>query len=51
MTSREEISLQLTKSIVEKIGFSVDTVKTLPYEIYNSIYDNIKTQDTKPKNL
>lgn len=45
MAPREEIALQLTKCMLERIVFRTDEIKTLPYEIYNSIYENIKTED------
>ncbi len=49
MTSREEIALQLTLKVVERVSFSdYNAVKTHPYEIYNSIYENIKTNDSEP---
>lgn len=48
MTSREEIALQLTKSVIDKISFTYENVKTLPYEIYNSIYSNINTKGSEP---
>lgn len=38
----KEITLQITLKTLEKMSFtSIDQVKTLPYEIYNSIYQNI----------
>lgn len=49
--TKEEIALQLTKSVIEKISFSPDEVKTIPYEIYNSIYKNIKTSNDEPINI
>lgn len=40
--SDKEIALQITLKVLEKITFkSTDEVKTLPYEIYNSIYQNL----------
>lgn len=39
--TREEIALQLTLKTIDKISFSSNDVKTLPYEIYNSILNNI----------
>ncbi len=49
MTSREEIALQLTLKVIEKTSFnSFEAVKTHPYEIYNSIYENIQTKTSKP---
>ncbi len=39
--TKEEIALELTKAVIARISFSND-VKTTPYEIYNSIYENIK---------
>lgn len=41
--SREEIALQLTKAVISQISFRADNVKTLPYEIYNSIYNNLNS--------
>lgn len=46
--SKDEIALQLTKSVIEQISFSPNNVTTLPYEIYNSIYKNIKTDKNEP---
>ena len=49
MTSREEIALQLTLKVIERTSFNDYTaVKKHPYEIYNSIYENIKTDDSEP---
>ncbi|MDO4282379.1 MAG: hypothetical protein Q4D02_01970 [Clostridia bacterium] len=48
MTSREEIALQLTLKTIEKISFDYDNVKKLQYEIYNSIYENIKVDSDRP---
>ena len=48
MTSKEEISLAITKAVIEKMAFTPNEIKTLPYEIYNSIYENIKTNDDEP---
>ena len=49
MTSREEIALQLTLKVIERTSFNdYNAVKTHPYEIYNSIYENIKTNDSDP---
>lgn len=40
--SNEEIALQITLKTIERIDFaSIEQVKTLPYEIYNSVYKNI----------
>jgi len=39
--SKEEIALEITKSVIEQCSFTHDNVKTLPYEIYNSIYNNL----------
>lgn len=37
--SDKEIALQLTLKTIEKISFSsIEEAKTLPYEIFNSIY-------------
>ena len=47
--SKEEIALQLTLKVIERTSFnSFDEVKKHPYEIYNSIYDNIKTKNSNP---
>lgn len=40
--SKEEIALELAKSVISQITFTPSDVKTLPYEIYNSIHENIK---------
>lgn len=45
MRAKEEIALEITKSVIDKINFNADNVNTLPYEIFNSIYQNIKTFD------
>lgn len=46
MISREEIALQLTLKTIERISFNdYKAMKTHPYEIYNSIYENIKIDD------
>ncbi len=40
--SDKEIALQITLKTLEKIQFSSkEEAKTLPYEIFNSIYNNI----------
>lgn len=40
--SDKEIALQITLKTIEKIQFSsINEAKTLPYEIYNSIYKNL----------
>ena len=47
--SKEEIALQITLKVIDRISFSsYDEVKKMPYEIYNSIYDNIKTKNSNP---
>ena len=48
MTSREEISLQLTLATLNHISIAREDIGTQAYEIYNSIYENIKTSDTEP---
>ena len=43
--SDKEIALQITLKTLEKTEFkSTEETKTLPYEIYNSIYKNIDKQ-------
>lgn len=38
----KEIALQITLKTLEKMSFtSIEQAKALPYEIYNSIYQNI----------
>lgn len=38
----KEIALQITLKVIEGFKYtSIEQVKTLPYEIYNSIYQNI----------
>lgn len=38
----KEIALQITLKVLDNIKYtSEDQAKTLPYEIYNSIYKNI----------
>lgn len=40
--SDKEIALQITLKVIEKINFkTTNEAKTLPYEIYNSIYENL----------
>ena len=40
--SDKEIALQITLKALEKIQFSSkEDAKTLPYEIFNSVYKNI----------
>ena len=47
MTSREEIALQITLKVIDRISFSsYQDAKTYPHEIYNSIYENIKTKNS-----
>lgn len=42
MTAREEIALQITLKTIEKTAFnSYEDVKKNPYEIFNSIYENL----------
>lgn len=44
MTSKEDISLQLTKAIIENSGVSkTEDPATVIAHIYNDIYQNIKT--------
>lgn len=46
MRAEQEIALQLTLKTLEKINFSsLDQTKKLPYEIYNSIYQNIDRKE------
>lgn len=46
MTAREEIALQLALKTIEKISFkSYADVKIHPYEIFNSIYENLQTEE------
>ncbi len=38
----KEIALQITLKVLDGLNYnSVEQCKTLPYEIYNSIYENI----------
>ena len=46
--SKEEIALEITKCVIAQCSFRLDNVKTLPYEIYNSIYNNLDCH--KPSN-
>lgn len=40
--SKEEIALQITLKVIEGCSYSsIEQIKTLPYEIYNSIYENL----------
>lgn len=44
--SNKEIALQLTLKVLENIKYtSEDQTKTLPYETYNSIYQNLDRND------
>lgn len=48
MTAREDISLQLTLKVLDNTSFnSQEDAKTLPYEIFNSIYENVNTKHPK----
>lgn len=49
--SKEEIALEITKSVIAQCSFRMDTVKTLPYEIYNSIYNNLDCYKSSGKTL
>lgn len=49
--SKEEISLEITKCVIAQCSFRVDNVKTLPYEIYNSIYNNLDCYKPSDSNL
>nr|DAP07886.1 MAG TPA: hypothetical protein [Caudoviricetes sp.] len=40
--SKEEIALQLSLKVIEHTSFTSQNIKTLPYEIYNSIYNNLE---------
>lgn len=52
MTSREEIALQLTKSVVEKTNISrYDDAAQEISNIYNTIYKNIETHETDPMTI
>ena len=48
MTSREEISLQLTLKVLDTLSLQREDIGTQAYEIYNSIYENIKANDSEP---
>lgn len=50
MRAKEEIALEITKAVISKISFNANDVNTLPYEIFNSIYQNIKTFEDEPIN-
>lgn len=40
--SREEIALELTKTVLANITYSsLEEAKTLPYKIFNETYDNL----------
>lgn len=40
--SDKEVALQITLKVLDKINYnSTEQAKTLPYEIYNSIYQNL----------
>lgn len=46
--TKEDIALQLTLKTIDRISFkTIAEAKTLPYELYNSFYENIKTSDDK----
>lgn len=49
MTSREEIALQLTKTILENSNISkFDNVQNEVSSIYNGIYRGIETHNSEP---
>lgn len=49
MTSREEIALQLTKSIIENSSLAkFNDVGNEVSNVYNTIYGNIETKSEKP---
>ena len=49
MTSREDIALQLTKSIIDKSSVAqFDEVSKVITNIYNDIYNGIETHNEKP---
>lgn len=37
----KDIALQLSLKVLDKLDISKEEAKTLPYEIYNSIYQNL----------
>lgn len=43
--SKEEIALQLTLKVIEQIDIAKSEAETLPWNIYNSIYKNLKTYE------
>ncbi len=44
--SKDEIALQITLKVIERLDFSAyEQAKSLPYEVYNSIYKNIEISD------
>ncbi|MCI8760965.1 MAG: hypothetical protein HFJ34_07670 [Clostridia bacterium] len=50
--SKEEIALQITLKVVDNIKHtSIEQCKTLPYEIYNSIYNNLDCYKPSDSNL
>ena len=49
MTSREEIALNLTKTILENSNVAkFNDVSTVVVNIYNDIYNNIESRTSKP---